>query len=835
MEGLERRVLPATVTWINPLGGDWDTASNWSSGQVPGPSDDAIINVPGATITHIFGTRDAVHSLTSQAAIALSAGSLSLAAPSLVNAALTVDDATLALAGLTADSLSVQDRGVLTSTGPITIDNALQLDDSQATLAGLTARLVQIQDGAALTSSGDATITGDTNVDGGSLSLTGTARLTTGNLRVFTGSSFTAANAVAVSGTCTFETGESLAVPLSVGRLLLGGVRFSSTANITVSSYAELDGATVTLYAPGQFTDFGQLEIHDGGSLVSSNPVLVSGTANLKDAGTVFTGDLQAQDVVIESGATLSVPSALSVQDVTSIAGGTLALTGAARLNTQNLYVTGGTLDAQPGCQIVVAVEARFSDSPGATGFTIGGAYNAPATKVSSCTVNFTGPEVQLGALETDAAAVVTIDTLDAANGFTCDGPGLVNVNDSLTVSRGAFLGVVGGTLNVQGNVTIGPNAGLVLKSGVLHVTGTLTLANTAALVIVPGDTADLASARIEVGGTARLDGTFLVDPGSQRLSSGQTFTVLSFGSQAGHFQNTYQAQPGQFYERTGPHDLSLVALNDPSQGGTPTLLPATELPFGTDLPGGIVYPLGPAPSRPVGVLVPSSGPDFHFVPATQRTEIAEANPGMSLAPVRSVPSNASSGGDVSDPGPQSAANVGSGADLKVDQPADSAASAPRPSADKLVLPAAADRFSEGEISRSLLLGTRATAQLLPGARGSSAGLVATFLTGDAEKGPARPVKSQPKDFPLTDCLIGVGTEPQPEAGGQKGPDGAPGPQAGERPAEPAARVPFRLARALEVSAGLLIASLLGTSLGLWTRRGPRDEPEDCDREEQGF
>ena len=43
-ELLEDRALPSTVTWTKPAGGDWDTPSNWSSGVVPGPNDDAIID-----------------------------------------------------------------------------------------------------------------------------------------------------------------------------------------------------------------------------------------------------------------------------------------------------------------------------------------------------------------------------------------------------------------------------------------------------------------------------------------------------------------------------------------------------------------------------------------------------------------------------------------------------------------------------------------------------------------------------------------------------------------------------------------------------------------------
>ena len=54
----------STVTWINPAGGDWDTASNWDAGRVPAAFDDVVINIPGITVTHSTSATDSVHSLT---------------------------------------------------------------------------------------------------------------------------------------------------------------------------------------------------------------------------------------------------------------------------------------------------------------------------------------------------------------------------------------------------------------------------------------------------------------------------------------------------------------------------------------------------------------------------------------------------------------------------------------------------------------------------------------------------------------------------------------------------------------------------------------------------
>src|SRR5271166_6436224 len=89
LECLEERVVLSTISWINPSGGNWDTASNWSGGKVPTLQDDVVINTTGIDITHSSPTADSVHSLTSRAAITLSAGSLQVNAPSSITSNLS--------------------------------------------------------------------------------------------------------------------------------------------------------------------------------------------------------------------------------------------------------------------------------------------------------------------------------------------------------------------------------------------------------------------------------------------------------------------------------------------------------------------------------------------------------------------------------------------------------------------------------------------------------------------------------------------------------------------------------------------------------------------------
>src|SRR5262249_12508491 len=95
LESLETRWLPSTVNWINNSSGDWDTPANWSTGTLPTPADDVVINKAGVTVSHGFSNFDSVHSLTSQNAIVLSGGTLVLGAASTINNTFTLSGGTL--------------------------------------------------------------------------------------------------------------------------------------------------------------------------------------------------------------------------------------------------------------------------------------------------------------------------------------------------------------------------------------------------------------------------------------------------------------------------------------------------------------------------------------------------------------------------------------------------------------------------------------------------------------------------------------------------------------------------------------------------------------------
>ncbi len=80
LETLERRLVLSSVSWTNPNGGDWNTASNWSSDAIPTAADDVTISIAVANpITHDAANADLrCYGVTSDNPIVLSAGTLSI-------------------------------------------------------------------------------------------------------------------------------------------------------------------------------------------------------------------------------------------------------------------------------------------------------------------------------------------------------------------------------------------------------------------------------------------------------------------------------------------------------------------------------------------------------------------------------------------------------------------------------------------------------------------------------------------------------------------------------------------------------------------------------------
>jgi hypothetical protein len=102
-------VTDATIIWNNPAGGDWNNPSNWDQGRLPQADDNVVVAVPAKATVYSSGN-NVINSLRSSGTLALSGGSLTVAAS-------VENDGTLLLNGGTLVAL-----GGVHNTGQVTID-----------------------------------------------------------------------------------------------------------------------------------------------------------------------------------------------------------------------------------------------------------------------------------------------------------------------------------------------------------------------------------------------------------------------------------------------------------------------------------------------------------------------------------------------------------------------------------------------------------------------------------------------------------------------------------------------------------------------------------------
>jgi hypothetical protein len=757
--------------------------------------------------------------------------------------------------------LTVQDNGLLTVTGTTTVQKDVTVgfpvgqssapDFSQASLSGLLGGgSLSVQSGASFSSSGDVNLqSGSVAVFLSSFTLTGGARLRAGGL-FSQGGTFAFPSTVTVSGqVIVFGVDLSLTASLKAGELdLNGGSSLTTTSSVSVTGDATFADSPV--HVGGRLTIGGGLTVEEGAVVSSPNPVVVGGLVLLEHPGTTFTAGLVAGNLTITQGAALTTAADVSVNNLTFLVGGNVALTGTNQLATGSLIVeNGGKLTAPTGTHVQAISAATFLLGPTEV-VSLNGTIQAGSTAIVGGTVHFGGPtqifslavsggavvtltpvnpaqapgsaavQTRVTALTAQGGSIVTLNSMVAAGlRFVFDGGATVIVNGSLpAISK---LVVDGGRVTVNGNLTVAASGFLVLDSGTATVRGNLVLPASGILQVGDDTAASLASARLSVSGSANLAGTLLAEPGAGPVAAGQQFQVLSFGSQGSFFQSTVQSQPGLFSFVSTPQSLSLVG-----NSGSPTGAPVATL---TTWTGQTISVFGLSVPRSKSVALPTTSTQtvnaIPEVATPARAGVLGPNT-VAVAATRSS-SGTSSGGDVGDPaaGLQAPAAAGSGADL-VETTREARSFTPGQGAEHLVLPASADLFSEAQISRSLLLGTKTSSHFLPGGKGAAA-LAAALSGGDAAPKEVRAGQGADDDFPLADCLMGLGGKPWPAAAGANkaaARDGLREAVFDEFDGPGARPMLGKLGRELEVSVQVLVASLVGSTLFESNRRRLREK-----------
>ncbi|MGO9915353.1 MAG: hypothetical protein ACLQIB_11655, partial [Isosphaeraceae bacterium] len=310
LEPLERRVVLSPVSWINPNGGDWDTAANWSSDAVPGASDDVTISIAVSNpITHSSSQSDFVDSITSSDPIVLSGGSLSIANASTFSNTVTLSGGTLAggpismtngatmvgtynngsggtLSGVTFDGtldLSTNDSANVTVTSGLTLNGTINLGNA----SGSTYGRLNFVGAQTLGGSGTVLFGGDSNNN--DRITTAVSSGDSGKLTIGSGITLEGENGLIGNASLPLINQGTINDDVSGGAFNIYGTNWSNTGTLEASNGGSLS-LNGTWANTGPITASGGT-VYLNGTWTNTGPFTASaGTMDLAGAGTFGTG-----------------------------------------------------------------------------------------------------------------------------------------------------------------------------------------------------------------------------------------------------------------------------------------------------------------------------------------------------------------------------------------------------------------------------------------------------------------------------------------------------------------------------------------------------------------
>ena len=333
VENLEERLVLSTVNWINPNGGDWDTAANWSSGNVPGASDDAVIPQSGLLVTHVNGNSDSVGSITSSSTLEITSGTLSIAGSSTLSALIQTGGTLTGAGTVTVTGQTVWTGGTMTGGGITNAQGGLQLGGVGQ---GDTERL----DGRAFNNSGEAFWQG---TGGWFDQLSGSVFTNLPSASLTIQSDLTWYND---SGNSTFNNQGALAKDATLGATFIN-VAFNNSGTVDMQSGAlslqngGLDSGAFSVET-GAYLGF------DGNGTTTLSPssqVAGAGVVEMSNNATVnVAGAYNGSGVLQVNGGNVKFTAPISSVGKISVTGGTLDFSTGATVATSSLAITGGTL-----------------------------------------------------------------------------------------------------------------------------------------------------------------------------------------------------------------------------------------------------------------------------------------------------------------------------------------------------------------------------------------------------------------------------------------------------------------------------------------------------------
>ncbi|MBS0197211.1 MAG: hypothetical protein JSR77_10675, partial [Planctomycetes bacterium] len=342
-EPLEGRQLLAVVTFVGPGAGpnpnsNWSNATNWSTGEVPGPNDDVII---GSTkIVAITSATQSVRSVNCAGSISMSGGALNVALSTVVDGALTISNARFGGGGLaTVNDLLVSGSAVIEPGGAMTVNG-----------------------GASFVAVDDISLQRDMLLNGASSWTRG--RINQYNCTVTNNGTFTANSAgyvywYARSGPAVFQNNGTFVNGGNTNRFENNGalMLFNNAGVVTVSS------GSLQLYGGGAHSGAWSVEagastyLQGTHSFQSASTINSSGWFSVNGGSTNFAGASLSFATLAVEGGSVTGPTSLSTGTL-YLSSGTLATSGAITTGILTMVGNGG-LGA--GGDLTVSGTATFS------------------------------------------------------------------------------------------------------------------------------------------------------------------------------------------------------------------------------------------------------------------------------------------------------------------------------------------------------------------------------------------------------------------------------------------------------------------------------------------
>ena len=530
----------AFVSWLPSVGGDWDTASNWSTGVLPTSNDQVTISTATIqTITHskgndfagslavgndIFEMEGGSLGVVSGAAFAsgftLTGGSMSVGTSmSIASGATTISGGTLAVgASLKIIGSLVQTNGTITAQN-VTVTGTAQL------LGGV------LEGTAVFTATGAVTVAnyavkGSAELNNAS-TMSQTGNLTLGDVTGIDatvlnqkGATYNFANAVSISGgaaTAQLVNNGTLAALAGTGTSTIN-VQATSSGTLSVGSGSTLVFAGALTSLGGTITGAGTLDLSHGGVTLAAGATINVTTLALYGSGTTLT---------LGGDETMSGAYSQGDNSLLRLNGHTLTLAGAAQFVSSPLITGPGTLKTMGATSVtggpVIGGGATWSNSGTVTdshSFQVGDSSGTAATVSNAAGGVF---NLTASGLAINNGGVPTSSFVNAGTLQMLAGSGVSKVDVTLT-STGTLAAVAGGNLEIDGPSNI--VGGTISGAGQVSFAGGGSTTLAGATITVGTLALYGTGTTLTLGGNETVSGAYSQGDSSQLHLNGYTLTL---------------------------------------------------------------------------------------------------------------------------------------------------------------------------------------------------------------------------------------------------------------------------------------------------------------------